>query len=268
MSALRRSLGVGAVLLAITGTLVCLSGIAAAWMLKGCVSDVADGVFDAAADALQRVDARLARVETAFQSGAERSAFISKAVQRLRPEELAAKAETIALLKTLDEEVTARLKTAQEWLDATRDVAASVGKVAQTVLSSKYAESHQDAIGLAIAEQVQGFSEQAVEVLASLQEAKDDLIAVRDNVKLARSIIPRVVARLLQVEKRLADTVESIARLRARVAETRQAVADLSRRFRWWTGLATIALAAVFAWFGISQAAMIRHGWSLARGDR
>jgi hypothetical protein len=263
MSVLRRSLGVGAVALALVGALLCVSGVAAAWKLRCIVGDVADGVFDTADDALRAIDVRLARVETAFKSGAVRLELLVKAVERLRPEQSPARAEIAALVKALDEEIAARLAKAQEWLDSSGDVAMNVGKAAQSVLSSKYAATHEDAVGVAIARQVHEFSERTVEILASLQEAKDDLAAMRDDVNLARTLVPRLVARLGQAETRLSGTVERITKLRTRLAETKQAVADLSRRFQRWTTLAAMAIAALIAWFGVSQVVMIRHGWRL-----
>ena len=268
MNALRRLLGVCAVSLSALGLLLCLLGVAGVWIARGLANRVADGVLDAAADSLAFVDDKLLRAERFVTDGADRAVVIAKAVERLRPGHPDAKAQTMALIKSLDEELAARLKTARERLEATQNVAAGVGKIAQSVLSSKYAASHPDAVGVAIAGRIREVAQQAVEALAALEEARQDLVAMRDNVKIARTIVQRVVARLLDVEKRLARMADRIARLRAGVAETRQAVFDLEKRFHWWSGLAAAAGTLVCAWFGVSQVVMLRRAWSLARRDR
>ena len=70
-----------------------------------------------------------------------------------------------------------------------------------------------------MAGQVQDFSETVVEILTTLKEVRQRLIDIRDDVLSARRIALMIVARLAQVEKRMANLCGRIERFHARVGE-------------------------------------------------
>jgi chromosome segregation ATPase len=265
MNALKRSVGWGIVLLSAVVLLFCLAGMAGVWMLKGRVDAIGTGVLSAADDSLTFVDEKLERIEGVLKNSTERIRPLSRAVERLQQDKPEAKAEVTSLLKTLDKEVFDKLKSAQTWIDSSHAVAVGVGRVSEAVVSSKFAASHQDSVGVAVAERVQDFSESVAEVLAALQDVRRDLVELRDNVGVARKIAARIVARFLQVEERLVGICERIDRFRAGLVETKETVGDLKSTFGWWTTLGAVALTVLLAWFGVSQIGMMLHGWSFAR---
>lgn len=139
-----------------------------------------------------------------------------------------------------------------------------VGKVSEAVVSSEYAASHEDSVGVSIAERLQDVSESVVEVLTTLKDARQGLIDLRDNVLSARRIAVTIVAHLTQAETRIANLCERTERLHAGVAEMREEIADVRASFQWWTMLAAVLLTLLLAWFAASQISMMLHEWSLA----
>jgi hypothetical protein len=244
--------------------ILCLAGIAGVWLAKSRVDVLGDQVFDAADDTLAFVDGRLDRIEAIFKNVHRRIGMLSKAVDRFPQKEAEAKAEAISLLKTLDEEVFEPLKSAQTWLDSTHAVAVGVGKVSTAVVSSRYAGSHQDAVGVAIAERLQDVSETVIVVLTTLQDVRQRMIDVRDNVLSARRIAIAIAAHLAQAETRMVNLGERIGRLHAAVVDLKEEIANVKARFQWWTMLAAALLTVLLAWFAASQIGMILHGRSLA----
>ena len=225
-------------------------------------------VFEAAEDSLAFMDEKLDRIEGAFKNGHRRVGLLSKGVNRLPQKEADAKAEAASLLKTLDEEVFEPLKSAQTWLDSTHAVALGVGKISEAVVSSKYAASHEDSLGVAMAGQLQDVSEAVVEILTTLKEVRQGLIDIRDDVLSARRIALMIVARLAQVEKRMANLCGRIERFHARVIEMKREIAAVRDSFPWWTMLGTVLVTLLLAWVAASQIGMVLHGWSLARRQR
>ena len=68
-------------------------------------------------------------------------------------------------------------------------------------------------------EQLQGFSDAVVEILTTVQEVRQELIDIRDDALSARRIALTIVARLAQVETRMANLCRRIETFHARVAE-------------------------------------------------
>jgi chromosome segregation ATPase len=187
--------------------------------------------------------------------------------KRLQSKESEVRKEITPLLQTLDETVFQELKSAQSWLDSAHAVAAGVGRVSKAVVSSEYAASHQDTVGVGFAQRVQESSESVAELLAKLQAVREEVVQLRDTGVVAREVVMRIVARLADLEARLDRLASRIERLDARVAETRGNVGDLRRSFPWWTTVVALALTLLPVWFGVSQIVMIRQGWRLARGS-
>ncbi len=266
MSVIKRAAGSGVILLASIVLVLCLAGIVGVWLAKSRVDARGEQVFQAAEDTLAFMDEKMDRIEGAFANGHRRVGLLVEGVNRLPQKEV--KAEAASLLKTLDEEVFARLKSAQTWLDSTHAVALGVGKVSEAVVSSKYAASHEDSLGVAMAGQLQDVSEAVVEILTTLQEVRQGLLDIRNDVLSARRIALRIVARLTQVEKRMANVLARIERFHARVIEMQREIAAVRNSFPWWTMLGTVLLTLLLAWVAASQIGMMLHGWSLARRQR
>ena len=265
MNAIRRSAGLGIILLASAMLILCLAGIVCVWLAKSRVDAIGDGIFKAADSSLQFMDEKLDRIENAFKNGNMRIGLISNAVNQLPEKGSEIKTETISLLKSLDEEVFEPLKSAETWIDSTRAAAVGVGKISEAVVTSEYAATHKDSMGVAMAERLQSCSESLVEMLTTLEEVRQGLIDIRDNMASARRIAARVVARLAQIETRMANLCRRIEMVHAGIIEMKGAVSDLSDRFQWWTMLGAVLLSLLLAWFAVSQIGMIERGLPLVR---
>lgn len=265
MNAIRRSAGLGIILLASVMLILCLAGIVVVWLAKSHVDAIGDGIFKAADNSLEFMDEKLDRIENAFQNGNRRIGLISKAVNHLPEKGAEIKAETISLLKSLDEEVFEPLKTAETWLDSARALAVGMGKVFEAVVTSEYAATHKDSMGVEIAERLQSCSGSLVEILTMLQDVRQGLMDIRDDAASARRIAARIVARLVQIETRMADLGRRIEGVHTRIIEMKGAVSDFRDGFKWWTMLGAVLLNLLLAWFAASQIGMIVHGWLVCR---
>ena len=265
MNVIRRSAGWGIILLASVVLILCFAGIIGVWNMKSRMDVVGDKVFEAAEDTLVFMDEKLDRIDGAFKNGHRRVGLLSKGVNRLPQKEAEIKAQATSLLKALDEEVFEPLRSAQTWLDSTHAVAVGVDMISEAVVSSKYASSHEDSVGVAMAGQLQEVSEAVVEMLTTLKDVRQGLIDIRDNVLSARRIALMIVARLTQVEKRMANLCGRIERFHARVAEMKGEIAARRDNFQWWTMLGAVLATLLLAWFAASQIGMVLHGRSLAK---
>ena len=265
MNVIRRSAGSGVILLASVVLILCFAGIIGVWNTKSRIDVLGDKVFEAAEDSLAFMDEKLDRIEGAFKNSHRRVGLLSKGVNRLSQKESDAKAEAASLLKTLDEEVLEPLKSARTWLDSTHAVAVGVGKVSEAVVSSKYAASHEDSVGVAMAGQVQDVSEAVAGMLTTLKEVRQGLIDIHADVLSARRIALTIVARLAQVEKRMENLCGRIERFHARVAGMKGEIAAVRGDFQWWTMLGAVLVTLLLIWFAASQIGMVLHGWSLAK---
>lgn len=264
MKFVRLSIGGGAIVLSLSGLLVCTAGVFATWMLKSRVEAVSHAVFGAADKSLVFVEGAVDRVEQALDRGRRRVNWISKAVERLRNAAADAKEDSEPLLLAL-EEVYQQVKAAESWLESSRAVVQGVGSVSEAVISSEYAASHEDSTGIALAQRVQELSERVAEVLATLQDLRNELIELRDKGQLARAIAGRVAARVVDLDGKLARVSARVEEFRAKVARTKASLGDLQQRVHWWILVAAVAITILFAWFGISQIGMVGHGWRVMR---
>jgi hypothetical protein len=105
MNAMRRSAGLGIILLASVMLVLCLAGIVGVWFAKSRVDTIGVGIFKAAGSSLEFMDGKLDRIENAFKNGNRRIGLISNAVNHLPGKDPEIKTETMSLLKSLDEEV-------------------------------------------------------------------------------------------------------------------------------------------------------------------
>lgn len=265
MNIMRRSAGLGIILVASAGLMLCLAGIVGVWVAKSHVDALGEKLFEVAEDSLAFMDKKLDRVETVFGNVHRRIGTLSTAVDCFPQKQAEAETETTSLLKTLDEEVFEPLKSAQTWLDSTHAVAVGVEKVSEAVVSSDYAASHEDSVGVAIAGRLEDVSESVVEILTTLKDARQGLIDLRDDVLSARRIAVTIVAHLTQAENRMANLCERTGRLHAGVVEMAEEIADVRASFQSWTMMGSALLTLLLAWFAASQIGMMLHGWSLGR---
>jgi hypothetical protein len=264
MKIVRFLVGGGAVLLSMVGFLMCLAGIVGVWMLSGRAEAVADAVFSAADESLVFVDAKVDRVKQAVDNSRRRVSGISKLAQRLRDETADARKESESLLQALDE-IFQQLKAAETWLDSCQGVAVGVSRVADAVVSSEYAATHEESTGIALAQRVQELSESVADALAKLQLVRQEIVELRDSGRLAREVAAGIVARVADLDGRLANISARVEKWDAKVANTKASIGDLQRRIHWWMTVATVAMTAILAWFGVSQIVMIGHGWRIMR---
>src|SRR5580765_544505 len=83
MTLLRRSAGLGAVLLSVLGLLLCLAGVAGVWAARGRADKLVAASFDTADDAFEFMDTRLGRVTQSLERSRERAGGLSKLAERL-----------------------------------------------------------------------------------------------------------------------------------------------------------------------------------------
>jgi chromosome segregation ATPase len=218
-------------------------------------------VFEVGDDSLAFLDNKLSRVEQIVRGGEERLQWLSKTVERLPIEEFAANSEVAAMLKTLDENVVNALSTAQQWLDSIHAIASGLGKVAESVVSSKYAAAHPDSLGVSIAERLQTLSASLVEILAMLQEIRQELLNFRSQAISLRDFAVMMADRLANVTVRVTNLAQQIEELHDKTAQMQGGVARWRGRLHTWTLLAAVLLTAFFAWFAASQISMVLLGW-------
>ena len=268
MSTLKRLTGAGIILLASVVLILCFAGIVGVWVAKNRVDLVADRAFEAAEDSLAFVDEKLDRIEKLIQNSHRRIGLLSKPLNRLAEKDAEIQAEATSLLKALHEEVYEPLKTAQTWLDSTRAVAVGVCKISDAVAESDYAASHPDSVTVALAGRLEEASAAVVEILARLEEVRQGLIELRDNVLSARRIALTIIARVADVEERLARLSGRIEMTHDRVSDMKSAVVTARDNSLWWTMFVAAAATASLTWFAVSQIGMVLHGWSLAAWNK
>jgi hypothetical protein len=257
-------MGGGTLLLSMVGLLLCLAGVAGVWMLRGRVEAVGNAVFSAADESLVFVDAKVDRVKQALDNSRQRVSGISTTAQRLRDAQADARKESEPLLQTLDG-IFQQLKIAESWLDSSLAVAQGVGRVFEAVVSSPYAASREESPGSALAQRVQEVCEKVADVLARLQLLRQEIVELRDTGKLAREVATRIVARVADLDGRLANVSARIEKLDAKVASTKASIGNLRQRIQRWIAVLAVAITLLFVWFGVSQICMLGHGWQMMR---
>jgi chromosome segregation ATPase len=261
MNIIRRSAGVAIVLLASVMLIVCLAVIAGIWCVKHRLDGIEDDLYKAADSSLAFIDERLERTEEVFRDVNKRVGLFSGILNGLPAKESDIKTEVTSLLQSLDREVIEPLRNAETWIDSTRAVAAGIGKVSEAVVTSEYAAAHVDSVGVAMAERLQSGSESLVEMLTTLQEVRQRLIDMLDDLASARKIAARTVASLADIDTKMANLRRRIEKVHAGIVEMKCSVADLKDHFHWWTTVGAILLSVLLAWFAASQISMIVHGW-------
>ena len=264
MATTRKVVGGSTLLLSTLGLVICLAGVAGIWMLRGRVEAVGNAIFSAADDSLVFVEAKIDRVKQAVDNSRQRVSGISKLAERLKDEKADARKEAEPLLHALDE-VFAQLKAAESWLESSLAAAQGVSRVSEAVVSSEYAATYEDSTGVALAQRLQEVSEKVAEVLATLQVLRKEIVEARDTGKLAREVAVRIVARVVDLDGRLATISARIEKFDARVATTKASIDSLQQQIHWWIVVGAVGLTVLFVWFAISQISMVSRGWRMMR---
>ncbi len=267
MTVVRRSAGLGTLLLSVLGLLLCVAGTFTLWAGKSGLDRIGVALFGATDEALAFVEVKLDKVKQAVDSCQQRVTGVSRLAERLRNAEADVRKECEPLLQTLDA-VFDELKSAESWLESGHAVANGVSRVSEAVVSSKYGTARQDSAVVAVASEVQEFSEAVADELAKLQAMRQELIELRDKGKLTREIAVGIVVRVADLDGRLANLSARIGKFEAEVRTTRTASIELGQRVRWWTTIAAVTFTVVLLWFGISQIGMMKFGWQLVCPSR
>lgn len=268
MAIARRTLGIGTLLLSILGLTVCLAVIVGVWMVKARVQAVSDASLDAADRTLAFVDDKLDRVEEILKRGQQPVTLLSKLAERFQRQEPEAKEEVTALLGQLNGPVFQELKSTQSWLDSAHAIAVGVDRVSEAVVTSDYAATRQDTVGVAMAERLQESSESVAEILTKVQSLREELAQLRDMAVVSREVAARLVARVVDLEEKMIRLAAGIEQLDVRVATIRADVVDFSQRVPWWLTVAALLLTLLPVWFAVSQVVTALQGWRLIRGAR
>lgn len=266
MSILRAWIGRATVLFSAVGFLICAAGVVGVWLLRARVEAIDHAVFSAAQRSLGVLDAGVERVQHALDKSRQRVRQISPALERLRNTAVDTRRESEPLLQSL-EEVYQQVKAAESWLDSSQAAVQGMAWVSDAVVSSQYAATHQESASMALAQRVRELSETIADVLARLQELRGKLIELRDRGQLVREVAVRIVARVADVDGRLANVSSRLEKFGAGLANTKAALSDHQQRLHRWIAIVCLATSLLLAWFGISQIAMLRHGWLRSRAD-
>ncbi len=216
MAILERSMGFGTILLSVLGLLLCVGGIFGIWMGKNRVDAVGTAVFGNVEEAMAFVDIKLDRVKQAVEKSRQRVSGISRIAERLKNAEADARKDCEPLLQAVDE-IYQQLKSAESWLDSSHAVASGVSRVSEAVVSSDFAASRKDSVGVAVAVELQEFADRVADALAKLQVVRHELIELRDSGKLAREVAVGILARVADLDGRLANMAARIEKVNARV---------------------------------------------------
>ena len=267
MAILKWLIGPGTVLIAVLGLLLCVGGIIGVWVGKSHVDAVGNAVFGMADDGLAFVDAKLDRVKQVVERSRHRVSGISRIAERLKNAGAAAGKDYESLLQGLDA-VYQELKSAESWLDSSHAVASGISRVSEAVASSDFAAARQESTGVVVARELQQFADTVADALAKLQAMRLELIELRDTGKLSRDIAIGILARVADLDGKLANLAARVENLDARVAATRALCVDRGQRLGRWTVVAAMVASVILTWFGISQIVTMTYGWRLSKAIR
>jgi chromosome segregation ATPase len=224
--------------------------------------------LEAADTSLALVNDKLGQVEEVLKRGQQPVTLLSNAADRLQRQEPEAKEQVTSLLRQLDDTVFQELKSAQSWLDSAHAIAAGVDRVSEAVVSSDYAATRQDTVGMALAERLQQSSQSVAEMLDKLKSLRGEIVQLRDTAVVSREVAARLAARVVDVEEKMNRIASGIEKLDVRVADIRVDVGDLKRQVPVWTTVAALLFTLLPVWFAVSQVLTAFQGWRLMRGAR
>ncbi len=260
-------IGLGTIVLSLLGLLLCLAGIVGVGMVTRRVEAVRKAAFAAADEAFAFVDATLVRVKGLLENSRQRVTEISQAVERLSDEQADAGRESEPLLQSLDA-VFRELKSAEPWLDSSYAVAKGISRVVEAAMSSRYAASLEDSVGVAITKRGQEVAQSVTEVVGKLQVVRQELVELRDKGRLVHEVVVRGMPWVAELQGKFANLATGLDSFCAKVTQTKACYTELGLRIHAWIRIAAVVLAILLVWFGISQVSMAGHGWRLMQDKR
>lgn len=263
MTLIRRSAGMGTILLSVLGLLLCLAGIVGVWACKSRLNEVGVAFFGTADEAFEFMGTRLDRVSMSLEGSRHRIVELSKLARQLETSGAEARKELEPLVKIVGD-IFAELEAAEHWLESSQAVARGVNRMSEAIAASARDHSREESAGVT-AQRVAEFSDAIADALARLDTLRQELITMRENRVLAREIVSAIITRVIELDGRLANLEERVDRFNTRVSTARNSCADLGRRIHWWINFAAVALALVLVWFAVSQVGMMKHAWMFAR---
>jgi hypothetical protein len=279
MSIIRRSAGIGALVLSILGLLLCMVSAAGVWAAKSRVDSIAAAFFGTADDAFEFMATRLVLVNQRLGSSRQQVSSLAERAERLRTmdatgagSEPLVLAEFDALPWTLDM-VLSELKASEAWLDSIQAVAGGLHRASQSIAASQAAASP-DAGGTerestaVTAAKVAEFSGDLADALNRLKALREKLLETRENRTVAREFAATMLSEMAELDTRLGSLSTKIDDLSTRVSEARASSVDLGRRIHGWITFAAVVVTLVLVWFGVSQVCMLKDAWRLWQMSR
>jgi hypothetical protein len=248
----KRIFGATVAALSLVFLVLCVGGIAGAWIVRGrAIPAVAEAgtsaveTLTSANNAVDQFQQKVAKVRTVV-------AVIEEETRRLAalgPEDIAA----VALIQRY-EQVVEQLKPAQA-------VAASLQMVVAVLDRGlarwQPARAHQLEI-----DRLRDAIRRLAEIATALEQAKKGLV------EQTPAAAARFAEELRQVDIRLKEIEESLQDFAVDLGETKTAVAELAEAMPQWLTTAAWAASLVLSWFAFSQVSLLLHGWSLVRNGR
>jgi DNA repair ATPase RecN len=260
----RRWAGNAVFLLALLGLLLCLGGIAGAWIIRNRVLAVGNAVFETTDEAFESVSGKLDRVK----QGLERSHFdageLSRIAGRFKSVQSDFKLESEPLLQILNS-ACQNLQSAEPWLESAETITSGVCRVTEAFVSSDFAVSRQESASVALARDLQVIAGSIADYLAQLESMRRELAALRNSGTVALQAIQALLDRMSALDGVVNRLRGGIEHIDAKVAAARVTFAERSRRFRRWTLAATLAASILPLWFGFSQGVVLAYGRRMAR---
>jgi|GEM_PF-5524251 len=263
MTIIRRSVGVGTLLLSFLGIVLSVAGSAGVWIGKTRLDPVITTLFGTADDAFIFIETKLDLVNQTLDESRKRLSGLSELAERAKSSSADLNPDFEPLLRTLDE-VREKLKAAEHWLESSRAIAEGVNKMSNAIALSEAAKSDDESAG-ANAKKVAEFAAEVAQALARVEVMREEMLALREKKELARAFVGGMIVRVSELDERIANVSEKIDAFNARVSTARASSVELARRVHWWITFATMMLMLLFIWFAVSQACMMKHGWRLAR---
>ncbi len=264
MTIIRRSTGLGTILLSVLGLLLCIAGAAGVWVGKSRLDTVVTALFGTADDAFGFMDTRLDRVNQTLHKSRQRVSGLSRLAERVKTTEADLGAEFEPLSQTLDE-VYGELQSAEQWLDSLQTIAGGVNRVSEAMSERAASRKEGDESAGVTAQRVAEFSAGVADALARLQVMRQELIDLRENRTLAREFAAAMITRVTELDAKLANVSAKIDAFNVQVSTARASSVDLGRRVHWWITFAAVTVMPVLVWFGVSQIGMMKHAWRFAR---
>ncbi len=251
------------VLLAILGLVLCLVGIAGAWLIKSRVDAVGAAVFGTTDKAFEFVEGKLNLVKQGLERNRQSAGDLSRIAGRLKNAEADVRRESESLLQVMDAAYQ-EFQSAESWLESAHALANGVSRVSDTLVSSEFAASRQESAGVAVAREVREFANSVTEALSQLQSMRGELINLRNAGVLAREAVLVILGRVAALEQAVDRLDVRLGNVISKVEAARITCAEQGRRFRRWTLAAALAASILPVWFGFSQIVVMAYGWRRA----